>query len=997
MIFFLKVFLFVGNKDEIFANTKRVLYFLPTLHAISFRFMQIMKKIFLFTFALFWQLDLSLAQSDLPFFQRNVSIQNLDAFEYTTLEDKIGQLVAVTWEESFSNQEKEELFQQVLANKVGTVLIKEGEIAKLAKKISALRALKTKVPLLIGLQTPFFKQHAQSGFLLPSPRSLAANKDTKKAFALYQNRIQLLGEMGVDFITLDGSLDEQINKQKNGQDLFGSNALRAGQLISELVRIIESEGLMVLLQGFPGEGFAEQLKQYQFPVNNRNLTELKIMDWVPFQMARLRGLSMIQTSAISLPAITGDYSASGLSKKLVKDQLQKDFGFKGLIMSPPLNSSLLRNDFGNALNVLQAFEAGNDLLCNPVDPIQDVKLIAEKVSTNPTLIEQLNHTFSKVLLAKMYAAKRKGNNKKLSIDLNLQAFYAFNHYEKSTTLLTGKENIPIDASQPLAVVNCGKSIGVFQERISSYSRNKVYQVSKKDNFQTLMESIPKEQVVLLNIYPDFFLDMNYAQFQKLMAQRKVYLNVFEDLTSLAVLEQFPFQAVLVSYDHNSLTEDLAAQQLMGGVKIQGVFPTDIGIKWKQGTQNRSAQPSRLKFTFPEELGLSREKLEEIDVIVKKGIIQKAYPGCQVMVAKDGKVFYHQSFGHQTYAQDKPVNAATIYDLASITKTAASTNAIMKLVEQGKLDLNATLGQYLPDLVRNTPYAHLKLREILAHQAGLSPWIPFYTKTLINKQPDPEIYANSSTENKNTKVASNLFILDSYRDVMLQRIIATPLKPKGNYKYSDLGYYLLQKIIEQQSNVTLDKFLEDEFYRLMGLPTLGYNPLAYYAIENIAPTERDNYFRHQLVHGYVHDMGAAMIGGVAGHAGLFSNATDLMVLMQMLLNDGYYGGKQFLKPETIKSFTSCQYCPRNRRGAGFDKPVLSLEGGPTAKLVSLESFGHTGFTGTQAWADPVHGINYVFLSNRVYPNAENRKLISMGIRTEIQRVIYEAVNSVGQVD
>jgi beta-N-acetylhexosaminidase len=938
-----------------------------------------------------------LSQSDLPFFLRNTSNQDLIQVEEIDVSEKLGQLVVVTWRASFTPQEQEQLFHNLRENKVGTVLIDETDLILLEKKVKSLRSLNTNYPLLIGLQTPFYLLNAEDVFLLPSPRSIVANENNEKVLQLYNYRLQLLGEIGVDFFMLDGALDEQMNSSLNGNHLFGSDPLRAGQIISDIIRMSEKHGMMAMLKGFSGEGFAEILKDYQFPVNKRNLTELKIMDWIPFQMARLRGLSMIQTSPIALPAITEDYTACGLAKKFVKDQLILDLGFKGLIMSPSLRSNWLKNDFGNALNLLQAFEAGNDLLVDPVDIDQDVQFLAEKILGDIALLDQLNSSFSKVIQAKAHAAKRKSQKEARLNDFNLQAYYTFNHYENSSTILHGIDCIPMSSSVPVALVNCGASLGVFEERFSAYCRNTNYHVKHWKDLKRTIERIPVIQPIVVNVYPGFYREseQDLSHLREVLIDRHVILNFFEDIAYLAALENIPFKAILVNYDHNLFTEDLAAQQLMGGAKIQGVFPSDIGIKWKQGTKNISAEPTRLKFTFPEELGISREKLFEIDVIANKGIAQKAYPGCQVMAAKDGKVFYHQSFGYQTYDNQKPVDAATSYDLASITKTAASTNAIMKLVEQGKLDLNATLGVYLSDLVGNTPYASLKLKEILAHQAGLSPWIPFYTKTLIDKQPDPAIYSSTPTETKRSKVANELYILDSYRDTMLAKIIATPLKPKGNYKYSDLGYYFLQKIIEQITNQTLDEYLKKEFYVPMGLPTLGFNPLDYYPLENIAPTERDNYFRHQLVQGYVHDMGAAMTGGVAGHAGLFSNATDLMALMQMLLNDGYYGGQQFLKPTTIKSFTSCQFCPRNRRGAGFDKPVLSLDGGPTSKLVSLESFGHTGFTGTQAWADPVNGVNYVFLSNRVYPSAENRKLITMGIRTEIQRVIYEAVNEAKQ--
>ena len=239
-----------------------------------------------------------------------------------------------------------------------------------------------------------------------------------------------------------------------------------------------------------------------------------------------------------------------------------------------------------------------------------------------------------------------------------------------------------------------------------------------------------------------------------------------------------------------------------------------------------------------------------------------------------------------------------------------------------------------------------------------------------------------------EVADDLFILNDYEKTMYDRILRTNLRRHKKYKYSDLGYYFVKKIIEKSTGTPLQDFVWNTFYEPMGLKTMGYHPLEKFEKTQIAPTEQDTYFRHQLVHGYVHDMGAAMMDGVGGHAGVFASATDLAAFMQMFLNKGMYGGRRYLSEEVVEEYTSCQFCPKNRRGAGFDKPVTSLDGGPTCDLVSLSSFGHSGFTGTQVWADPSNGVNYVFLSNRVYPSGENWKLIRMNIRTDIQRVIYE---------
>ncbi len=334
----------------------------------------------------------------------------------------------------------------------------------------------------------------------------------------------------------------------------------------------------------------------------------------------------------------------------------------------------------------------------------------------------------------------------------------------------------------------------------------------------------------------------------------------------------------------------------------------------------------------------------------------------------------------------------MYDLASITKIAASTAAIMKLQDLGMLNLDYTLKDYIPEIVKNSEYAKLTLREILAHQAGLAAWIPFYYTTL-NKSGGlkPEYYSNVLNSEFDTRVAENMYIKHSFLDTIYAKIIATPLGKK-EYKYSDLGYYLIKAAIEKQTGIMFEEFLILNFYKELGLSTTCFRPRRIFNLNDIIPTEYDMSFRKQLVHGDVHDPGAAMMGGVAGHAGLFSNANDLAKLMQMFLNFGTYGGKEFIKNETVKEFSKCQYCKDNRRGAGFDKPSKHGEPGPTCDCVSFESFGHTGFTGTFSWVDPEEKITYIFLSNRVYPDANNKKLVQQNTRSKIMRIIYDALNS-----
>ncbi len=453
-----------------------------------------------------------------------------------------------------------------------------------------------------------------------------------------------------------------------------------------------------------------------------------------------------------------------------------------------------------------------------------------------------------------------------------------------------------------------------------------------------------------------------------------------------------YEAFIMAYQNNEFANEMVAKVIFGGTVANGRLPVSINENFKQGQGKDLQEILRLNYVWPEEIGIEREWLSEIDSIVSEGLLEQAYPGCQIVVAKEGKVFYNRTFGYHTYDSSKLVRVQDIYDLASVTKIAATLLGIMKLSENGEIDLDYALCDYLPDLVDTTDYSNLSLREILAHQAGLAAWIPFYKNTMIKGNPRYDVYSLDSSSIYRNRVAENMYINYHYKDTIFNQILKTRVNGSKEYKYSDIGYYFLKEIIERKTNMPLDEYVQESYYKPLGMSRTSFKPLNSYKKQDIIPTEKDVTFRRQLIQGDVHDPGAAMLGGVGGHAGLFSNANDVAKLMHMYVSNGTYAGKKYFDELTIKEFTSCQYCEdENRRGAGFDKPMINGEdGGPSCTCVSYMSFGHSGFTGTYAWADPEDKIVYVFLSNRIHPDASNKKLISLSIRTRIQEVIYDAI-------
>lgn len=440
------------------------------------------------------------------------------------------------------------------------------------------------------------------------------------------------------------------------------------------------------------------------------------------------------------------------------------------------------------------------------------------------------------------------------------------------------------------------------------------------------------------------------------------------------------------YQDDDITQQTAADLLQGKIFPKGKLPVSVcNYKYGDGIIYGGVKPPK---------GTAYNYFDAVDSIAKDGIARKAYPGCVILAVHEGEIIYNKAFGNYEYDTASPaVTTESIFDLASVTKTSATTLAIMKLYEEGKIDLKKKLGNYLP-VVRGTNKANLQIDDILLHQAGLVPFISFYKETLDaeTKLPSPLFYSDVSKPGYTIRVANGLYLRNDWEDTLMKRIVKSPLGAKHKYVYSDNDFIFLGKIVEQLSGMPLDQYVTENFYRPMGLLSAGFKPRERFYKNDIVPTEWDDFFRQQLLQGDVHDEGASMFGGVAGHAGLFSNAYDLAKIYQMLLNDGVFNGERYFSSKTIRLFTS-YHTKTSRRGYGFDKPErdnATRKDPYPSIIVSPATFGHTGYTGTCVWADPKYNIVFVFLSNRVYPTRENPRLGQLNIRPKIQEAIYHAL-------
>lgn len=424
--------------------------------------------------------------------------------------------------------------------------------------------------------------------------------------------------------------------------------------------------------------------------------------------------------------------------------------------------------------------------------------------------------------------------------------------------------------------------------------------------------------------------------------------------------------------------DQSAQLIFGGIAATNKLSQTISPTFQAGA-GYVTRKTRLAYTTPEQVGIKSANLNKIDNIVAEAIRNHATPSAVVMVVKDGNVIFNKAYGNHTYDQTEPTRVDDIYDLASVTKTAATTMAVMKLYEQQKLALDGNIGSYLPE-ARETNKNHIPVRDVMLHQAG-------FINIDFSGRVKSQDHSTDSSFFYPVKVADNYYVRRNYyQDAMWPHMLRSPIATPGQYVYSDISMYVMKEIVERQAQTTLDQYVQTEFYRPLGMRTAGFNPRQRFDRGRIVPTEYDSYFRKTLLQGYVHDQGASLVNGVSGHAGLFSSANDLAILNQMLLNRGTYGGVQYFKPETVDLFTSSQ-SNVSRRGLGFDR---GEGGGYPSSFASPGTYGHTGYTGTCVWVDPKHNLVYIFLSNRIYPSVTN-KLNSLRIRPRIQDAIYEAIS------
>ena len=917
-----------------------------------------------------------------------------------TLEQKIAQLIMVRMHSNKDKRYNDTMVAQIHRHQVGGVCFFQSSPTMQAVLTNRIQAVSS-IPVMVSIDGEWgLGMRLDSVMLYPRQMALGAGRDTANIYLMGRQMALQCRRIGVH---VNFAPDVDINNNSNNPVInsrsFGSDPELVIRCALAYMKGMQDNGVMATAKHFPGHGDTETDSHKATPSILHSRRHLEKMELRPFQAMIDAGVDGMMIGHLMIPALDTQYIST--TSQLISTQLLKEqMGFRGLVFTDALEMKGIRDLYEPGELEVAVLVAGADVLLLPSHPQLVIDKVKAAIAEGRLTEEEIDRKCLKVLQMKekyVLPFAQKIETAHLLEDLNNDTVRRV--YETlsaaSLTLLENKHHVlPLnDGCKPMVHVRIDQTglreLDQFLKRQYEVPtlRYKPAQLKNAQTLQTIFDSVRQARHVVVTLsalsqYPANnygMTDETVALLDSLSQTYKVILLVMGNpycLNHLPCVKSM--EAVLVAYHPTKVVEKEMVKALSGQISVQGRLPVDLD-HYAAGKGLKLSAQSHLPQHISEEKGFER-----IDEIVAAGLKAKAFPGCQVLVAHKGEVIFDKAYGTYSYKDLRPVEPHTLYDLASLTKVMATTLAVMKLYDQEKLKVTDTLSHYLTYL-KGTDKENMRIDEIMTHTAGLSPWIPFYQKTLGRS----DLFQDEWSEAYSVPVCKNMYMRSDYKDSLIQYIINNPLMKEKSYKYSDLGFYLLADLVEKLSGMTLDVFVAHYFYEPLALNETCFNPWQGMLLSQIAPTENDAVFRKQLVHGYVHDQGAAMMGGVCGHAGLFSTAEDLAVILQMLLNEGTYDRETYLQKETVRLFTRYYFPQGCRRALGFDKPSRS-GASPCGRYASEKSYGHSGFTGTFIWADPQYDLFYIFLSNRVSFDADNNTLLKMGIRTNIQDIVYEVL-------
>jgi beta-glucosidase-like glycosyl hydrolase/CubicO group peptidase (beta-lactamase class C family) len=948
-------------------------------------------------------------------------------FNSMNIDEKIGQLFMVAAYSNSDEKHKKSIEELIYKHHIGGLIFMQGTPLKQAQLSNNYQSI-SKTPLIIAIDGEWgLDMRLKNTYRFPWNMTLGAIRDNKlieKYGAQLGAHCKRLG-VHINFAPV---VDININPENPiiGNRSFGESRENVSEKSTAFTKGIQSQYVLANAKHFPGHGDTATDSHKALPIIDFSWERLDSIELYPYKELFRNKLASVMVAHLSVKALepSSDLPTS-ISKNVITGLLKEKMNFNGLILTDALNMKGISNyvkpvealpdgtNSKNSSNQIQAgdidlaaFMAGNDMLLMSENVPEAILKIKNALETNAISEERLNFSVRKILKAKYWAGlseykdvEEEGLSENLN---NIESELLHRELvENSITLLKNSGDIfPIKnlENKKIAYVKLGDSNHKdFVEMLRNYTQIDVITSASLDDLITKLEPY---NLVVIGFHKSNespwksykFKDIELVWLQEIARKKNVILNIFASPYSMLKMKSFEnIEGLLLSYQNSKISQQISAQMIFGAMETKGNIPVSIHSVFPEGSGLISKPLKRLAYGLPEEVGLSSKGLKRVDSMAHAITKGKMAPGLQILIARKGKVVYNNSFGYHTAGKKKLVKNTNLYDVASLTKILSTLPLLMEMEENGTLSLESTLGSLIPKLKASNK-AELTVKQVLSHYGRLKAWIPFYMGTLDStKLPSIEYYRHKKSNMFSINVADNLYLRKDYKDSILDIIVNADQRPRRGYKYSDLSYYLFKDYIEDHYQSDLNELTQEHFYKPMGASRMTYLPRDKFALEQIIPTEIDDYYRNQLVHGYVHDMGAAMQGGIGGHAGLFANSNDIAKMMQMYLQEGFYGGKRYFNPETIKKFNHRYYSHYLvRKGVGFDKPQLRDVEKATCGCVSDKSFGHSGFTGTYTWADPETELVYVFLSNRIFPTAENRELVRENVRTKIQQMIQDAI-------
>jgi beta-glucosidase-like glycosyl hydrolase/CubicO group peptidase (beta-lactamase class C family) len=983
--------------------------------------MNLMKSIKIFTLltiALISINKIAAQQSDPPFIKYLNHPWVDSVLKTLTIDQQIAQCI---WIAGYSNSDishEVEISDIIRKYGVGGIIFFQGTASKQAELTNYYQKI-SKVPLLISLDAEWgVGMRLDNVDRFPYQMTLGAIQNDSliyqfgKAVALQFKRLG----MQVNFAPV---LDINVNAHNPviNYRSFGENREQVTLKSIMYMKGMQDNGILATGKHFPGHGDTNVDSHLDLPLITHSRARLDSIELYPFRKLISEGIGSIMVAHLSLPSLdTTTGLPSTLSHVIINDLLKNELGFRGLVVTDAMMMKAVTKYFKPGEADAKALEAGNDVAEFVTDVEATIMETKNYISMKKITTEDIALKCRKVLALKFWA----GLNKPLTINKDnidkelspmMSKALIRELYANALTVLNNKQDIiPVKNLQNLKIATIAinrDNVSSFQKRIAEYYPSDQFFIDPSDSAASkkLLKKLPEYDLVIAGIFDldqrpnlGFGIKPELNGFlEKLIKNNKTIITWFGNpygIDKLEILQEA--NGLLLAYQENEFTEDLSAQLIFGGIGARGILPVTINKKWPFDYGIMTPGNIRLQYGIPESVGMSSKILDtKIDSIVNAGLKAKAYPGCVVMAARKGLVVFQKAYGYQTYDDRVAVREDDLYDLASITKISSTLAGLMLLNTEGKFSPDKTLGYYLPDF-RKTNKGNIGMRDFLTHQAGLTPFIQFWKETIKKDGKfKPRTFSYELEKRYPLEVSQGLYIYKNYREKMFKEIKKSPLGEK-KYVYSDLTFIIAPEIIENLTGQKWYDFVADSIYKKIGAAEMCFNPYKRFPMSRIVPTEYDSLFRKQLLQGTVHDEAAAMQGGISGHAGLFSDANDLMKLLELYRRMGEYGGQQIIGRNVMEDYTRVQFPENNnRRGLGFDKPLLNNSQLPQkdtypTRSASPESFGHSGYTGTFVWVDPVSEISYVFLCNRVYPTRKNEELYNMNIRSEILQAIYDSI-------